>query len=204
VLNSPETPQQEEGSNTILIRGTADESKLLRWLYKHASKDTNRPVLTGIHVASKSLIVADGFRLVCIPLLECMKDHVGKTLGFANPKGKFPSGAFIVEMVEIEGTYPDVSSVIPANEPVAEIAFDANLLRTVLSSFEKKRPTLLRVFSGSDGSNGQPFEVSQNLSDDLSKRYAIIMPMHHSKSDTLFWRPIDPLETDDDEDETEE
>jgi len=157
--------------NTVKL--TRFQSQLTKWLQLAASNDPARGILRGINVQDTYSVTADGYRMHTInqPILE-------NTGTF--DLGKVRAGENIIEPQEIEGKYPDIISLVPAKEPVFEIAVDPALLVDALKGMPKYKPVRLRFFG-----DREPIEVmgkvepSRNdMKNDPVYMYALIMPMH--------------------------
>jgi len=159
----------------MIIEGTKDESKLLRWVQNAQSEDEARPVLASMHVTEGYVMAGDGFRLHATPTPPCLGNALGKQI-----KGKVPAGEFIAKVAEVEGTYPDMFQVMPVGEAGFAIAVNAKYLREALQGIEGR--VILRFQSSKTA-----FEVF----DEHGERYALIMPAHLCE-DVLArrgWRP---------------
>jgi len=162
----------------MIIEGTKEESRLIRWLQKAQSDDAARPILTGLHVTEDYVIACDGFRLHATPTPLCLQLARDKQV-----KGKVPAGDFAANMEEVEGTYPDIFQVMPNSEATFAVAVDPKYLREALQGVEGYAVLRFR-------SPDTPIEVF----DQYGKHYAVIMPRHqHPANDPKVggWRPED-------------
>jgi len=155
-----------------IVKLTKFQSKLAKWLQLAASDDPARGILRGINVQDTYSVTADGYRMHAInqPILDKQGTF---------DLGKVRAGENIVEPQEVEGKYPDAISLVPAEEPVFEIAVDPTLLIDALKGMPKYKPVRLRFFG-----DRQPMEVmgkvepSRNDTEDEPVYvYALIMPM---------------------------
>ena len=154
----------------MILKGTKEDSKLLRWLQAAATKDESRPVLLGVMGCDGYAVACDGFRL-----------HAAKTELIPEDKnlhGKVKAGNFEVDMFEIGGTYPSWQQILPTGPVELAIGVDPKLLIEALKGMEN--PVTLRFYSPTS-----PMEV-------LGKdRYALVMPLRDSRDDSP-WRPGKP------------
>lgn len=158
-------------TDTIIIKGTSEESILLRRLQKIASTDTTRPVLTGLSVEAEYTIATDGFHLAVIETPECMKPCIGEIV-----QGKIPAGDFVAEMEVIEGTYPDWRGIIPTADEEYRIALSGKLLKSLCMLFERRDEPINFVFRAPD----EVVELQVMQSDEDINMYGLLMPMHLS------------------------
>ena len=89
----------------MIIKGTKEESKLIRWVQKGAATDKARPVLTGINVADGAMVATDGYRLHAAKAPDCLSEGLHK--------GKVPSGDFVAELEPIEGSCVSTARTAP-------------------------------------------------------------------------------------------
>ena len=162
----------------MIIKGTKDESTLIRWVQKGAATDKIRPGLTGINVADNHMVACDGFRCHAAKAPECLPDGI--------LKGKIPAGDFVAELEPIDEKYPDYHQVFPTGPVAFSIAVSAKYLREALAGMDPARPTILRFFSTSGAL--EVFGKDKNEND----LYALVMPMHVSEPEKGGWRPTKP------------
>lgn len=163
-----------------IIPITKDQSRSIRSLLKHVSKDESRPGLAGIHVAPRGAnglsYATNGFQLVAteIPTLQ---EHAGKHL--------FPTtiptsgGDMVAE--EISHSSPPISATITNITTKSDgkyVHVDAQRMAAVLSNFtgmvrieirDKMTPVEIRASTNEGGA-----------------RYAILMPMHARDENDFF------------------
>jgi len=155
----------------MILKGTKEDSKLLRWLQAAATKDESRPVLLGVMGCDGYAVACDGFRL-----------HAAKTDLIPEGKnlhGKLRAGDFEVDMFEIGGTYPSWQQILPGGPVEFAIDVDPKLLIVALKGMEN--PVTLRFYSPTS-----PMEVFGK------GRYALIMPLMARTDKRPHWRPTDP------------
>ena len=158
----------------MIIKGTKEESKLIRWLQR--ATDAERENLSGFYVADGVVVAADGFQLYAAPTPDCLKELDGQIV-----KGKVASGDFVADMEQVEGKYPDFHQVMPHDPPEFAIAMSPRLLADALSGMKDARMVILRFWT-----RRSPVEVCA-VGDE---RYALIMPMHaHDETIAAPWRP---------------
>jgi DNA polymerase III sliding clamp (beta) subunit (PCNA family) len=161
----------------MIIKGTKEESALIRWVQKAQSKDSARPVLEGMLVENGNILACDGFRIHAAPTPSALVDGKGVY------QGKVPAGDFIAELEEIcEATpYPDYAAIMPSGEPEFHIHVDPKFLVEALAGFDST--VELRFFGKT-----QPMELTGTFKDDTNL-YVILMPKNGSKDDSKPWRP---------------
>ena len=168
----------------MIVHGTKEESKEIRWIQKAAARDTSRPILTAVFCNGDMVATADGYRMHAIPKPECLKDVHGAI------HAKVPAGDFVAETSEQDGTIPDLAVVMPSNEPVCAIAVKAEYLREAL---EGQESVVLDIRQPHD-----PIEIL-STSQCEHPRYALVMPINlgHDPDKTNLvdglawhWRPF--------------
>ena len=159
----------------MIVKGTPEDSKLLRWLQSATADGKHRPTLSGIFARDGAVVGCDGFRIHAAKKPDCLPE--GKIL-----TGKVGAGDFVADMEEVDSdkyVYPDILQILPQSTPQFEIAADPKLLREALHGME--RPVILKFHSQTT-----PLEVFS-----ANDRYALIMPMHCDESRRVnsCWRP---------------
>ena len=168
--------------NTIKIN--KHNSKVLKWLQSAASKDKNRPVLTGINIDKNYsrfwAVTADGWRLHIVP-----KDELEELPEGLRDYGKIPASGIIEEPDIIDGTFPDVLQIIPRKEPVLEIAVNSKFLIDTLKGLDSMA---ILKFHGAN----EPMEILGNIktTEGSTPAYAVIMPITlEMAKQEIDWKP---------------
>ena len=120
-------------NDTVTAQEKADAADLW-WLQFASRKDTDHPVLRGIHAADKFLETSDGVRLHRVNKKHLGKDGVvivneGKKVNKSFRKGT----SYFYPTETYEGRYPRTEMVFPKGEPVFVIGVNAKLLAEALS-----------------------------------------------------------------------
>ncbi|KKL66495.1 hypothetical protein LCGC14_2144370 [marine sediment metagenome] len=163
----------------MIIKGTKEESAVIRWVQKALSKDSERPVLGSLLVQKESIVACDSHRLHAAQRPEALVD-----IDEGMYTGKVPAGQFIAELeTEDNGTYPRYQDRVPNGEPVFEIALDPKYLIEALSYFQT--PGIRFRFFGPD----KPMEIIGKSKSDGSM-YVLLMPRRLTDADhDSHWRP---------------
>ena len=153
----------------MLLTGTKDDSKLLRWVEAAAGKDETFPaLLAGLHSQDDYIVACDGQRL-----------HAAKSdlLPDGTWSGKVRAGNFETEMQETGAKYPDFHAIMPIGEPAFEIWVTPRLVVDALKGMDM--PVCLRFYTAHGAF--EAFDPEQG-------RYALIMPVANPR-DRDLWRP---------------
>ena len=169
---------------TEVIKLNRSESKLAAFVQRAVSNDAARPILTGMSINDDLVSGADGFRLhaVASDRLPPFAESNGKVIDL----GKIRAGENLLEPTEIEGSFPDVTQLVPNGdkEPIVRFAVDPAFLVDAVKTLDKGKPVCITVYS-----DLQPIEI-QGVIDEIPV-YALLMPMHlegHECPD-LSWKP---------------
>ena len=165
----------------MIIKGSKQESALIRWVQKGAATDKTRPILTGINVADGCVVACDGFRCHAAKAPECLPEGI--------LQGKIPSGDFVAEVEPMnpdKHRYPEIHQVFPTGPVAFSIGVSAKYLKEALAGMDPARPTILRFFSTSGAL--EVFGKDKNEND----LYALVMPMHVEEPEKGGWRPTKP------------
>ena len=168
-----------------IVRVTKGGAKVLRWIQGATSREDERPVLKGVHVAGGVIAAIDGYRMHAAPVPEGLDGCEGQTVAFGN----FGS-ALLVEGHEITGTgpFPDVSYLVkvrPDAPEAVEFYVDAKFLAEALMGMagtHRGSPARIVFRSKKDA-----IEVYGKTPEGVSL-YALVMPM--SVAIDLTWRPF--------------
>ncbi len=155
----------------MIIKGTKDESKMLRWL-KRAASAKDRPLLCGIRVDNSNVVAADGYRMHIAPTPACLEPCQGKLVN-----GKVPAGEFTVVVDATDGPYPDYMQILPKGSLEFAIAVNPKYLIDALKGMGEQ--AILCFYGPHD-----PMEVRGQ------DRYALIMPLHLENLADKGWRPL--------------
>lgn len=157
------------------IKGTKEESQLMRWLAK-AQAGEDRPILTTFHRRNGVVVSCDGFRLHAAPVPSCLQEAPETNeLGQVNYRGKIKAGDFEADLDEVEGTYPDVAQLMPKGEPVAEFAVNPKYLREALAGLDTM--AMIRVYQVPDWSD-ETVNGPITVHGVANKRFALIMTIY--------------------------
>lgn len=156
----------------MIIKGTKEESKLIRWLQKATTKSEDRS-LDGIYVCDGHVVACDGIRMHAAPTPDCLKKWDGIW------DGRVPSGDFAADLEQVEGIYPDYNQIMPTDPPQYEIAMSARLLIEALQGMKEDSNMVIFRFRGKH----DPVEIFGPE----AKVYALLMPM--KCRDLALWRP---------------
>ena len=156
----------------MILRGTKEASKVLRWVSQAISKDKTRPVLRGIRFENGTVVGTDGYRMHVAP-----RPTLGIDEGFpfdedaASYEGKIRAGAFVEELTPIDGTYPDWKGIDPFEQSqVPEFTIGVN--GKYLSQAVKDLGNVKLTFYGPSS----PIRI--DAMDEEDERYVVLMPVH--------------------------
>ena len=166
---------------SLLVR--KEESKRLRWVQKAQSKDPMRSILNGVHVDNNNIHATDGYRIHSTHAPSDMTKYNGKVL-----QGKVPAGETFVDMQEIIGAYPDLSTFSSAVEPEFTVVVNPKYLAEALSVMDG---VVRLAFWGAH----KPMEIYGNDKNGVPCHVAL-MPCYSGKEHTKQWMPYTPSSKD--------
>lgn len=171
---------------STIIRGNASESRLLRWLDKAKATEEDRPVLLAFHVRDGYVLTCNGFQLHLAKAPGCMKElsvDAGTDGACYISDERIMAGEFEVPMVKQEHVYPDVSQVLPNEEPTSRVCIESKHLKDALAGFGGR--VALSVYADDVGGFGQ-IAISSMEGDG---RFALVALVYSERITETAFRP---------------
>lgn len=170
----------------MIIRGTKEESKALRWLDK-AKAGEDRPILDTWHRRNGVLLCCDGFRLHALPTPDCLKDIPDTNQhGQANLAGKIPAGDFVADLETKANLYPNMAQIMPVPaEIILEFAINPKYLREALAGFSGENMVIIRKYARPESENSD--WLMSPITIHGVERYALVADMH--AHNPKVWEP---------------
>lgn len=157
---------------TQIVKASKADKKAFQFVKAATSKDDSRPVLQSI-LFNGGMVSADGWRLHYVDVNPTELEGM-----YIVPK--------VSDIMEVEaeecGTFPDVSQIVPKDDPTFEIAINPAFLAESCKHFDKDSAVVMRFRT-----NNSPVELFGKV--DGIAAYALIMPLYFDKVEKEYIRP---------------
>jgi hypothetical protein len=158
---------------------------ILKWL-KKSTGDVDRPALQKINVNGCTLS-CDGHRLQAANL-SLPTDNPGLADGLYTLTTTAEKAILDIDPEETL-SYPQYQQILPAGEPVLEIAVNPQYLIDALQGCDKTRAIRMVFYGGTIPLEVYGHSPEDKVSGESIEVYSLIMPMYLDDNNKPTWRP---------------